>query len=262
MGESGLSPLEHRAAITTFVHPNERRSALCRAVLRRHAVALCLGQRAWQTRLNICAGPLRGASGGGRRQLGGRLNSRDGYDHQRDRDRAQAGGQPEREFRRSRRPANQGVIVRLREEPVEARLPGPAEPSRVPTAFGETLVRVPSVTDVLSTDVLVRARSELVTTRPLRLYPLLDEGVSAHGLSFTELHGSDYASTWQVSAEIHAHTNADGILYTSRFSNRQCVALFDRAKGSLLTTLVAGVARTSELAADLASRFGKHYVEP
>lgn len=132
----------------------------------------------------------------------------------------------------------------------------------LPTAFGETLVRVPAVTDVLSADVLVRARSELATTRPLRLYPLVDEGVSAHGLSFTELHGGDYGPTWRVSADIHATTDVDGILYTSRFSNRQCVALFDRAQDALATTAVTGVALTPELATDLAGRFGKHYVEP
>jgi hypothetical protein len=36
---------------------------------------------------------------------------------------------------------------------------------KIETAFGETLVRVPTVTDVLSTDVLAGARSELATTR-------------------------------------------------------------------------------------------------
>lgn len=130
------------------------------------------------------------------------------------------------------------------------------------TAFGETLVRVPTVTDVLSTDVLVRARNELATTRALRLYPLVDAGVSAHGLSFTELHGADYRRTWAISAEIHAGTDADGILYTSRFNDRRCVALFDRARNAIRTTTVASVALTPELAADLAGRFGKSYVEP
>lgn len=132
----------------------------------------------------------------------------------------------------------------------------------LPTAFGETLVRVPTITDIVSTDVMVRGRSELATTRPLRLFPLLDERVSAHGLSFTELHGSDYGSTWRISSEIHADSDADGILYTSRFTNRQCVALFDRARGGIAATAIMGVALTPELAADLAGRFGKTYVEP
>ena len=132
----------------------------------------------------------------------------------------------------------------------------------LPTAFGETLVRVPTVTDVLSTDVLIRGRSELVVTRALRLLPLIDERVSAHGLSFTELHGDDYGPTWRISAKIHAASGADGILYTSRFSNRECVALFDRASTAVATTAVNGVALTPELAAELAQRFGKAYVEP
>ena len=78
------------------------------------------------------------------------------------------------------------------------------------TAFGETLVRVPTVTDVLASDVALRARSELVARRALGLYPLVDAGVSAHGLSFTELHGADYRRTQALAAEIHRGRGARG----------------------------------------------------
>lgn len=130
------------------------------------------------------------------------------------------------------------------------------------TAFGETLVRVPTVTDVLASDVAIRARSELVAARALRLYPLVDAGVSAHGLSFAELHGSDYRRTRAVAAEIHARTAADGILYTSRFNDRRCVALFDRARSAIAATATTGVAIPPEQARALAARFGKRYVMP
>lgn len=130
------------------------------------------------------------------------------------------------------------------------------------TAFGETLVRVPTVSDVLSSDVRLRARSELIATRALRLYPLVDAGVSAHGLSFTELHGSDYRRQQGVAAEIHAGSAADGILYTSRFNDRRCVALFDRAADAVTVGAVGGVALTPELAQAMAARFGKTYVDP
>jgi hypothetical protein len=130
------------------------------------------------------------------------------------------------------------------------------------TCFGETLVRVPTVTDLLSTDVLIRARSELVTTRPLRLYPLNDAGLSAHGLTLADVISDNYRSTWRLSAYIHANTRADGIRYTSRFNGGGCVALFDRARDAIARTGVAGVQLTPELAASLAGRFGKSYVEP
>ena len=133
---------------------------------------------------------------------------------------------------------------------------------RLDTAFGETLVRVPTVTDILSTDVLVRARSELITTGLLRLYPLVDGGVSAHGLSFTDLHGANYRRTWEISAWVHANTAADGILYTSRLNNQRCIALFDRVSAAITTTSVIRVALTPELATQLAERFGKNYIDP
>lgn len=130
------------------------------------------------------------------------------------------------------------------------------------TAFGETMVRVPTVSDVLSSDVAMRARSELVATRTLKLYPLVDAGVSAHGLSFTELHGSDYRRTQAIGAEIHAKTQADGVLYTSRFNDRRCVALFDRARDAVAIGAVDGAALLAEEALTLAARFGKTYVDP
>lgn len=101
------------------------------------------------------------------------------------------------------------------------------------TAFGETLVRTLTIPYVLSTAVQARARSEIVVTRTLRLYPFLDAGVSTHGLSFAQLHGDAYAKTWEVSGIIHSSTTADGILYTSRFDNQSCVALFDRAADAI-----------------------------
>jgi hypothetical protein len=129
------------------------------------------------------------------------------------------------------------------------------------TAFGETLVRTPSIPYVLSSAVVSRAFSQLVTTRSVRLYPLLDAGVSSHGLSFSDLHGDAYGKTWAISGEIHSTTDADGILYTSRFDNQLCVALFDRAADAIAETSVTGQILTPELATRLAEHFGKQYVE-
>lgn len=130
------------------------------------------------------------------------------------------------------------------------------------TAFGETMVRSPAIPYVLSSTVQSRVHSELVVTRTLRLYPLVDAGVSKLGLSFTDLHGDAYAKTWEASGNIHATTSADGILYTSRFDNQPCVALFDRSADAIEPALPHGIAIAHAQATSLAAGFGKTYVEP
>jgi hypothetical protein len=132
----------------------------------------------------------------------------------------------------------------------------------IETAFGETFVRIPANPYILSTTIDARVRSELVTTRALRLYPLVDAGVSAHGLSFTDLHGDAYARTWEISGHIHATTSADGILYTSRFDNQRCVALFERASDAVAVSAVNAVPISPSEAERLAAHFGKEYVAP
>lgn len=130
------------------------------------------------------------------------------------------------------------------------------------TASGETLVRSPHVPYVTSTAVKARVRSELVLARTMKLYPLVDAGVSARGLSFTDLHGDAYAGTQEVSAWVHSNTSADGILYTSRFDNQRCVALFDRAIDAIARTPVSKLAISPAEATALSEHFGKTYVEP
>lgn len=130
------------------------------------------------------------------------------------------------------------------------------------TAFGETLVRSPHIPYVTSTAVKVRVRSELAVARTLRLYPLIDAGVSARGLSFTDLHDDADARTQEVSAWIHGNTSADGILYTSRFDNQRCIALFDRAIDVVVTTPASKLAISASEATALTEHFGKRYVEP
>lgn len=133
---------------------------------------------------------------------------------------------------------------------------------RLETAFGETLVRVPAISDVLSTDVSIRARSEIATTKALRLYPLDDAGVSAHGLRLSDVLGDNYVPTWKLSAYVHANTSADGVAYISRFNGGPCIALFDRATDAVVETAVLAVPFTPEQARDLSARFGKRLVEP
>ena len=133
---------------------------------------------------------------------------------------------------------------------------------KLETAFAETLVRVPTATDVLSTDVLVRGESKLATTRQVRLYPL-NARLSAHGLTLAEVTSSRYRVPQRLSREIHeAHQTVDGILYSSRFDGGACIALFDRVGDAIATTAITGRPLTPELAARLAGQLGKNYVEP
>ena len=130
------------------------------------------------------------------------------------------------------------------------------------TAFGETLVRSPHNPYVTSTAVKARVRSELTVSRTLRLYSLIDAGVSKHGLSFTDLHGDAYSRTQEISAWVHDSTAADGLLYTSRFDNQRCVALFNRAIDAVEATPVMKRAISPAEATALSEHFGKIYVEP
>jgi hypothetical protein len=130
------------------------------------------------------------------------------------------------------------------------------------TAFGETLVRSPYIPYVTSTAVKARVRSELAVARTLKLYPLIDAGVSARGLSFTDLHGDAYARTQEVSAWIHGNTSADGIIYTSRFDNQRCVAVFDRAIDAIAMTPLIRLAISPAETTALSEHFRKTYVEP
>ncbi|WP_238538998.1 RES family NAD+ phosphorylase [Novosphingobium sp. AP12] len=132
----------------------------------------------------------------------------------------------------------------------------------IETAFGETFVRAPANPYILSTTIDARVRSELVTTRALRLYTLVDAGVSTHGFSFTDLHGDAYTRTWEISGHIQETTSADGILYTSRFNNQRCVALFERASDAIAVSAVTAVPISPSEAERLAAQFGKTYVEP
>nr|WP_287004095.1 hypothetical protein [Sphingobium sp.] len=55
----------------------------------------------------------------------------------------------------------------------------------------------------------------------------------------------------------HASTSADGILYTSRFDNQRCLALFERAASAVALVKPHGVEIGPAQATSLADHFGK-----
>jgi hypothetical protein len=72
--------------------------------------------------------------------------------------------------------------------------------------------------------------------RPLFLLDLRHEGASLLGVATDAVRARAQASGRRLSQEIYDCTDFDGILYMSRITNRQCVAVYDRAVESKLET--------------------------
>lgn len=71
-------------------------------------------------------------------------------------------------------------------------------------------------------------------SHPLFLLDLRHEGASLLGVATDAVRARAQASGRRLSQEIHDRTDFDGILYMSRITNRQCVAVYDRAVASNL----------------------------
>ncbi|MBB2753880.1 UNVERIFIED_ORG: hypothetical protein GGI57_004612 [Rhizobium aethiopicum] len=68
---------------------------------------------------------------------------------------------------------------------------------------------------------------------PLFLLDLRYEGASLLGVSTDAVRAKAQTSGRRLSQEIYDRTDFDGILYMSRITNKQCVAIYDRATASL-----------------------------
>lgn len=68
---------------------------------------------------------------------------------------------------------------------------------------------------------------------PLFLLDLRYEGVNLLGVSTDAVRARAQTSGRRLSQEIYDRTDFDGILYMSRITNKQCVAVYDRAIASL-----------------------------
>ncbi|WP_458386748.1 RES family NAD+ phosphorylase [Rhizobium pisi] len=68
---------------------------------------------------------------------------------------------------------------------------------------------------------------------PLFLLDLRYEGANLLGVATDAVRARAQASGRRLSQEIYDRTDFDGILYMSRITNKQCVAVYDRATASL-----------------------------
>jgi hypothetical protein len=68
---------------------------------------------------------------------------------------------------------------------------------------------------------------------PLFLLDLRYEGANLLGVSTDAVRARAQTSGRRLSQEIYDRTDFDGILYMSRITNKQCVAVYDRATASI-----------------------------
>ncbi|RRD22022.1 hypothetical protein ECB98_21865 [Brucellaceae bacterium VT-16-1752] len=65
--------------------------------------------------------------------------------------------------------------------------------------------------------------------KPLFLLDLRYEGASLLGISTDTVRAKAQAAGRRLSQEIYDQTEFDGIIYMSRITNKECVAVYDRA---------------------------------
>ncbi|MEX4009839.1 RES family NAD+ phosphorylase [Neoaquamicrobium sediminum] len=106
------------------------------------------------------------------------------------------------------------------------------------TAVAETIVRdryEKAAERLLHEDELDRYSIAAVRNpRPLFLLDLRNEGASLLGVSTDAVRAKAQAAGRRLSQALYDQTTFDGILYMSRITNKQCVAVYDRAVASNL----------------------------
>lgn len=123
------------------------------------------------------------------------------------------------------------------------------------TAFAEAVVRdrfQGKTSRYLSQAVLEGlVATEISTKRPLQLVEL--RGPAAYELGIdTDTKGARAHTAGQVFAEtLHTRTEVDGILFSSRLTATDCVAIFDRAFPALTSTLPVDLLSVAALPAEI-----------
>ncbi|MEI1249748.1 RES family NAD+ phosphorylase [Rhizobium aouanii] len=104
------------------------------------------------------------------------------------------------------------------------------------TAIAETIVRdrfQGKAERLILREEFDRYSAVIRNPSPLFLLDLRHEGANLLGVSTDAVRARAQASGRRLSQEIYDRTDFDGILYMSRITNKQCVAVYDRATASL-----------------------------
>ena len=89
---------------------------------------------------------------------------------------------------------------------------------------------------------------------PLELIDLRGVGANALGVPTDAVRGRNQIAGRKFSQAIHDQTEVDGIVYLSRITNGECIAVYDRAIGKLSTDKVAlDLPRLVSLVTDLSA---------
>lgn len=116
------------------------------------------------------------------------------------------------------------------------------------TAVAETIIRdrfeAKAKRELLLEEFDGYSAADISTRRPLLLLDLRYEGASLLGISTDAVRAKEQEQGRRFSQSLYDETELDGIAYMSRITNRECLAVFDRAVND-------GLKANSPRAADL-----------
>jgi len=108
----------------------------------------------------------------------------------------------------------------------------------LPTALAEAIIRDRYQgrvkRELLEEDLDESVIASIVSLAPLKLLDLRTSGASRLGLPTNAVRGRAQQSGRRFSQLLYDTTDFDGIVYMSRITNAECVAIYDRAVGSNL----------------------------
>jgi hypothetical protein len=123
----------------------------------------------------------------------------------------------------------------------------------LPTAIAETIVRdrfeeEDSERVLDSTEIEGWAVSEISARAPLTVVDLRTKGLLKLGVSTDAARAKEQAEGRKLSKALYNHFAIDGVLYLSRLTSAECLAVYDRAVGTKLTSTPAVTSCTRERA--------------
>jgi hypothetical protein len=108
----------------------------------------------------------------------------------------------------------------------------------LPTALAEAIIRDRyqgrQKRELLEEDLNESVIASMVSLAPLKLLDLRTSGASRLGLPTNAVRGRAQQSGRRFSQELYDTTDFDGVAYTSRITNAECLAIYDRVAGSKL----------------------------
>ena len=108
----------------------------------------------------------------------------------------------------------------------------------LPTALAEAIIRDryqgKQNRELLEEDIEQSVIASMVSLTPLKLLDLRTSGASRLGVPTNAVRGRAQQSGRRFSQELYDSTDFDGIVYMSRITNAECIAIYDRAAGAKL----------------------------